>query len=640
MHCRDTEHLMYCEHHQCTDAYKCPGSYCIALHMVCDGVNDCPDKEDEHHCDSLETSGLLYCRDDNIYIHPRHVCDGVLHCMISHDDETVCEDVVCPDGCRCVSFTILCMHANIKGTDLPESLNVLLVYWSSIHKDLFKTTHRDITILDLSHSHVFLGMIPTTFFDKISSLNILYFRNTSIATLRNSPFLQLEKLQDLSLQDNKIPILHQRSFKGLSSVTMLNLCNLSITFIHSNTFLDLGNLKVLNLSHNRISTLHRGMFTALSHRLIVLDLQRNMITAIEWECFKYFSTLSVFTTQAELCCATETSLHCYNDVVSEINCKRSTTKYYILFALWILILYLSVSICLGLVNLYSLQVKNEQSIVFMQFTSYAILMLMTSVLSVVSDHYYVNTNIYTRDYRHKTIWCYMNCFLHIAMQCIPNEACLALTQIRKRITVHALSKPPYTMKQLILYTIACGLVNLVIAVVWTTNIKSFPLFHCVPFVTTLAQQHSLHISIGLFCLGLILTINVLSQIATVKLSMTTCQFLIEHETKMIGATTSKNKMQLSSKVQKTFLQHTGLQILCSITQVLLVIIPLFTTISDDVFSLMFLSYGFSNVITHMYLCNRKALTTASKFVDDHRQRFRYRLKYINAKRKIDAMFVK
>ena len=59
VHCTDTRHLRFCNTHECPDAFKCHQSYCIAVHMVCDGVPDCPDGEDEHGCGSLETSGMF-----------------------------------------------------------------------------------------------------------------------------------------------------------------------------------------------------------------------------------------------------------------------------------------------------------------------------------------------------------------------------------------------------------------------------------------------------------------------------------------------------------------------------------------------------------------------------------------------------
>ena len=59
VHCSDTEHLRYCASHQCPDAYKCDGSYCIPVHMVCDEILDCPDGEDETGCDDLGVEGLF-----------------------------------------------------------------------------------------------------------------------------------------------------------------------------------------------------------------------------------------------------------------------------------------------------------------------------------------------------------------------------------------------------------------------------------------------------------------------------------------------------------------------------------------------------------------------------------------------------
>ena len=62
VHCTDTGHLRFCKTHECPDAFKCHQSYCIAVHMVCDGVPDCPDGEDEHGCDTLKTDGMFRYR--------------------------------------------------------------------------------------------------------------------------------------------------------------------------------------------------------------------------------------------------------------------------------------------------------------------------------------------------------------------------------------------------------------------------------------------------------------------------------------------------------------------------------------------------------------------------------------------------
>ncbi|KAL4221448.1 hypothetical protein ACF0H5_019705 [Mactra antiquata] len=49
--CRSGFHLQECAEFVCPPAtVKCPGSYCIPLHYVCDGINQCPNGEDETGC--------------------------------------------------------------------------------------------------------------------------------------------------------------------------------------------------------------------------------------------------------------------------------------------------------------------------------------------------------------------------------------------------------------------------------------------------------------------------------------------------------------------------------------------------------------------------------------------------------------
>ena len=63
--------------------YTCPLTYCVALHLVCDGPNDCPNGEDEAHCSGAIYSGLLRCQVGNICVHPVDICDGIVLCLQS-----------------------------------------------------------------------------------------------------------------------------------------------------------------------------------------------------------------------------------------------------------------------------------------------------------------------------------------------------------------------------------------------------------------------------------------------------------------------------------------------------------------------------------------------------------------------------
>ena len=102
LYCNKTGHLQYCESHQCPNMFKCRHSYCIHFHSVCDEIEDCPDGEDEIECNEPRSycKGLLKCRTDNICVHPTQQCDGIINCLYSEDDESVCSYAPCPHGCQ------------------------------------------------------------------------------------------------------------------------------------------------------------------------------------------------------------------------------------------------------------------------------------------------------------------------------------------------------------------------------------------------------------------------------------------------------------------------------------------------------------------------------------------------------------
>ena len=52
LYCNNTEHLEHCAEKKqgCPSMFRCPLSYCIPIHMMCDHVADCPYGEDEHDC--------------------------------------------------------------------------------------------------------------------------------------------------------------------------------------------------------------------------------------------------------------------------------------------------------------------------------------------------------------------------------------------------------------------------------------------------------------------------------------------------------------------------------------------------------------------------------------------------------------
>ena len=57
--CRNGAHVSDCTYINCTNSYKCPQSYCIPFHRVCNSKPDCIHGEDEQMCDHYICKGLL-----------------------------------------------------------------------------------------------------------------------------------------------------------------------------------------------------------------------------------------------------------------------------------------------------------------------------------------------------------------------------------------------------------------------------------------------------------------------------------------------------------------------------------------------------------------------------------------------------
>ena len=101
-------HLFYCEDFQCPSHFKCTGSYCIPIRHVCDGSQDCPYGEEETQCKGYSCTGLFRCPVEQLCLGFIDVCDGQLHCTISHDDEFLCSSLPCPEQCACAGAIIVC----------------------------------------------------------------------------------------------------------------------------------------------------------------------------------------------------------------------------------------------------------------------------------------------------------------------------------------------------------------------------------------------------------------------------------------------------------------------------------------------------------------------------------------------------
>ena len=89
-----------------TTHYQCPRGYCLPVYTLCNGLNDCPGREDEQDCDTFTCPGLYRCRASPMCVHFSHLCDNVTQCP-QGDDELLCR-VSCPENCSCHGYAFTC----------------------------------------------------------------------------------------------------------------------------------------------------------------------------------------------------------------------------------------------------------------------------------------------------------------------------------------------------------------------------------------------------------------------------------------------------------------------------------------------------------------------------------------------------
>ena len=280
--------------------------------MLCDGNADCPDGEDEESCGSFQCAGLLRCRGDDICVHPTDICDGIIHCLLSADDEDLCHMLTCPEECTCRGSAIICTHLGYISDVSSLSTAVILEYFVvSISNYL----HHLSTVLYLKMIHcTFPGNAVTPqIFTDISDILILILANNNIHSVITNSFISMRKLTYIDLRDNYIHTINSFNFLGLTSLENLDLYNFQITALSIYSFKGLIFLKMLNLSTNSITSLNQLCF----YRPIsieTIDLRHNKLLSMELLSFPIgLFHVRLHFDESLYCCFIGTSQHCYID---------------------------------------------------------------------------------------------------------------------------------------------------------------------------------------------------------------------------------------------------------------------------------------------------------------------------------------
>ena len=211
----------------CPDThFPCVGDgYCLPVFVLCDGVNDCPAKEDEAECDSSTTCvGFYRCRASLVCLHPQHVCDGVPQCP-QRDDELLCR-LHCPDVCTCHGLAFVCRR----------QFNV--------------QEHRDLRYLDVRGT----GMSP----QELQDHDMLIYLSLAKCGLKETGNLSFPNLHSLDLSTNSLVSAAFHSLGNLRNLHHLTLSENPMTSIFSDSLVSncsLRHMIVLDLSGISINSL-------------------------------------------------------------------------------------------------------------------------------------------------------------------------------------------------------------------------------------------------------------------------------------------------------------------------------------------------------------------------------------------------
>ena len=268
--CRNGAHLGECAGVNCTNSYKCPESYCIPFHRVCDGYPHCIHGEDEERCDTYWCKGLLRCTGTKICVHPAHVCDGFKNCP-SGEDEELCDLSFCPYSCDCLSYSITCTDRKSDTIPILPSTSFKHISCVSSHMpypDFYNIRdQRKLLILNLTGNHI--RNICASFEDDgrfYGKLFMIDLSHNEITSLQPACFEKLVSLQILSLASNPLYVLHKNSLSSLS-ISYISIRSSKIKLLYGHSFntnvtnycLDITDIRLDYLAlllSNRISVIH------------------------------------------------------------------------------------------------------------------------------------------------------------------------------------------------------------------------------------------------------------------------------------------------------------------------------------------------------------------------------------------------
>ncbi|KAK7090136.1 hypothetical protein V1264_009977 [Littorina saxatilis] len=276
--------------------FPCAGrGFCLPVFLRCNGVYDCPGKEDEADCRSYTCPGFYRCRGSTVCLHSSHLCDDISQCP-QNDDESFC-NLTCPMNCTCQGLSYLCtqpfsahLHHAVRYLDARDSgmkltalrSNNLLVHLSLVRcglTDLGNVTLPNLQMFDLSFNQL----------NRITEMELRSLSNLKVLILTRNPLKFLFKSDDLVFEP------HQ-------NLRHLDLSQVFFEQLDVSRFGFAPNLRILNLSQSGIRHFSATGFQSLK-KLFLLDLRGCPLTTFPLDLFAGLEELdAIHTDNYRVCC--------------------------------------------------------------------------------------------------------------------------------------------------------------------------------------------------------------------------------------------------------------------------------------------------------------------------------------------------
>ncbi len=280
--CRNGAHLDNCRMFECNMMFKCPNSYCISWHSICDNKWDCPEGKDEtNYCSHFNCTGMFKCSNQFKRCFPLHeICDGANNCP-NGNDEYFCDVVkYCPQNCNCIVITLVCTNTAVYPSTKLQTFNFIVLVNVVAAEYTFGDTKNAIFLsVENMNLNFTCKLLPAS---KLVEINITH---TFFKTVKKYCNKQSPILKQIQLSLNGIQLLESKAF---------------------------GHLKVLwflNLSHNSIKTFPKDVLWNTT-QLRTLSIQGNSLENIEVDTFEWLTSFEVHTTAYHICCLVSPSTSC------------------------------------------------------------------------------------------------------------------------------------------------------------------------------------------------------------------------------------------------------------------------------------------------------------------------------------------